>query len=136
MPGDVALPAWVPSTIRLDTHASVFLATVDGHRTAQVQLTTKRGEAWGIQFGIAGLDGCAPEESTRATVSGQPARLRVSTDPGGSSRTWVQLIWPATLDHPTGVYGLFGWLRPRDVLAMAASMPPVPSSPDLPRASC
>jgi hypothetical protein len=35
------------------------------------------------------------------------------------------LIWPATLKDPEGVYGLFGWLPPRVVVAMAESMPAV-----------
>jgi len=39
------------------------------------------------------------------------------------------LIWPATLKHPNGMFGLFGWLSPGAVLAMAESMPPVSSSP-------
>jgi hypothetical protein len=62
-------------------------------------------------------------------VSGQPGRLRVSADPDGSSRKWVQLVWPATLKHSDGVFGLFGWFSPRAVLAMAESMPPVSSPP-------
>jgi len=69
-------------------------------------------------YGRSGLDGCAPEHSVAVQVSGQPARLRISPDPGGSSRKWVELIWPATLKNPYGVYGLFGWLSPRDVVAM------------------
>ena len=126
---DIALPTWVPSSVDLDTGASVFVATREGHRTAQLHLTTKRGEAWGIQYGVSGLDGCAPEESRPVKVSGQPARLRVVADPEGSSRVWTQLIWPATLKRPVGVYGLFGWLSPRAVLAMADSMPQVASRP-------
>ena len=78
-----------------------------------------------MQYGLAGLDGCAPEHSVPVKVSGQPGRLSVAADPDGSSRKWVQLVWPATLKHPDGVFGLFGWLSPRAVLAMAESMPPV-----------
>jgi hypothetical protein len=129
MDGDIALPTWVPSKVDLDTPASVFIATRDGIRLAQLKLATERGEAWGIQYGVAGLDGCAPEHSVPVKVSGQPGRLRVSADPDGSSRKWVQLVWPATLKHPDGVFGLFGWLSPRAVLAMAESMPPVSSPP-------
>jgi hypothetical protein len=127
--GDIALPTWVPSNVELHTTASLFLATRDGVRLAQLYLATERGEAWGIQYGVAGLDGCAPEHSVPVKVSGQPGRLRVSADPDDSSRTWVQLVWPATLKHPDGVFGLFGWLSPRAVLAMAESMPPVSSRP-------
>lgn len=126
---DIALPTWVPSSVDIDTGASVFVATRDGHRTAQLHLTTKRGDAWGIQYGVSGLDGCAPEHSRPVKVSGQPGRLRVSADPQRSSRKWTELIWPARLKHPVGVYGLFGWLPPRAVLAMADSMPPVASRP-------
>jgi hypothetical protein len=129
MDGDIALPTWVPSNVELDTNASVFLATRDGVRLAQLKLATERGGVWGIQYGVAGLDGCAPEHSVPVKVSGQPGRLRVSADPDGSSRKWVQLVWPATLKHPDGVFGLFGWLSPRAVLAMAESMPPVSSPP-------
>jgi hypothetical protein len=128
MDADIALPTWVPSKVDLlDTPASVFLATGDGIRLAQLKLATERGEAWGMQYGVAGLDRCAPEHSVPVKVSGQPGRLSVAADPDGSSRKWVQLVWPATLKHPDGVFGLFGWLSPRAVLAMAESMPPVSS---------
>jgi hypothetical protein len=129
MDGDIALPTWLPSNVDLDTTASVFLATRDGIRLAQLKLATERGGVWGIQYGVSGLDGCAPEHSVPVKVSGQPGRLRVSADPDGSSRRWVQLVWPATLKHPDGVFGLFGWLSRRAVLAMAESMPPVSSPP-------
>jgi hypothetical protein len=125
MDADIALPNWVPSNVDLDTTASVLLATRDGIRSAQLKLATERGDVWGIQYGVAGLDGCSPEHSVPVKVSGQPGRLRVSADPDGSSRKWVELVWPATLKHPDGVFGLFGWLSPRAVLAMAESMPPV-----------
>jgi hypothetical protein len=115
MDGDIALPAWVPSKVDLDTPTSVLIATRDGIRLAQLKLATERGEAWGIQYGVAGLDGCAPEHSVPVKVSGQPGRLRVSADPDGSSRKWVQLVWPATLKHSDGVFGLFGWFSPRAV---------------------
>jgi hypothetical protein len=134
MDGDIALPTWVPSNVDLDTTASAFLATRDGIRLAQLKLLTERGDVWGIQYGVAGLDGCAPEHSVPVKVSGKPGRLRVSADPDGSSREWVELVWPATLKHPDGVFGLFGWLSPRAVLAMAESMPPV-SAPPVPTAS-
>lgn len=136
MDADIALPTWVPSIIHLDTSTSVFVGTVDGKRRAQLYLTTKRGDAWGIQYGVSGLDGCAPEHSRPVKVSGQPGRLRVSADPEDSSRKWTELIWPATLKHPIGVYGLFGWLPPRTVLAMADSMPPVSSPPVLTAPNC
>jgi hypothetical protein len=129
MDGDIALPTWVPSNVDLDTTASALLATRDGIRLAQLKLLTERGDVWGIQYGVAGLDGCAPEHSVPVKVSGQPGRLRVSADPDGSLRKWVELVWPATLKHPDGVFGLFGWLSPRAVLAMAESMPPVSSPP-------
>jgi len=136
MDGDIALPTWVPSNVDLDTTASAFLATRDGIRLAQLKLLTERGDVWGIQYGVAGLDGCAPKHSVPVKVSGNPGRLRVSADPDGSSREWVELVWPATLKHPDGVFGLFGWLSPRAVLAMAESMPPV-SAPPVPTAlSC
>jgi hypothetical protein len=127
MDADIALPTWVPSNVDLDTTASVLLATRDGIRSAQLKLATERGDVWGIQYGIAGLDGCAPEHSVPVKVSGQPGRLRFSADPDGSSGRWVELVWPATLKHSDGVFGLFGWLSPRAVLAMAESMPPVSS---------
>jgi hypothetical protein len=136
MDGDIALPAWVPSNVDLDTTASVLLATRDGIRSAQLNLATERGAVWGIQYGVAGLDGCAPEHSVPVKVSGQPGRLRVSADPGGSSRKWVELVWPATPKHPDGLFGLFGWLSPRAVLTMAESMPPVSSSPVSKPLSC
>lgn len=135
MDADIALPTWVPSNVDLDTTASVFLSTEGGIRSAQLTLATERG-VWGIQYGVSGLDGCAPEHSMPVTVSGQPGRLRVSADPDGSSRNWIELIWPATLKHPNGVFGLFGWLSPRAVLAMAESMPRVSSPPIHTALSC
>ena len=136
MDGDIALPTWVPSKVDLDTTSSVFLATRDGIRSAQLKLATERGDVWGIQYGVSGLDGCAPEHSVPVKVSGQPGRLRVSADPDGSSRKWVELVWPATLKHSNGVFGLFGWLSPRAVLSMADSMPPVSSPPVFTALSC
>lgn len=136
MDADIALPTWVPSNVDLDTTASVLLATDAGIRSAQLKLVTERGGVWGIQFGVSALDGCAPEHSSPVTVSGQPGRLRVSADPDGSSRKWVELVWPATLKHPNGVFGLFGWLSPRAVLRMAESMPRVSSPPVLATLAC
>lgn len=126
----VALPAWVPPSVDLDTEASVLLATVNGRKQAQVKLTTRRGSVWGIQYGVAMLDGCAPEASRSVTVSGKPGRLRVSVVPEDSSGKWTELIWPATLHRPVGMYGLYGLLSPRAILAMSESMPVVTSRPD------
>ena len=113
MDADIALPTSVPSNIRLDVNTAVSVATVDGVRSAQIQLATEKGDVWGIMYGRSGLDGCAPEHSVATRVSGQPARLRITPDPDESPRKWVELIWPATLNHPYGVYGLFGWLDRR-----------------------
>ena len=135
MDANVALPTWVPSNVNLDP-AWVFLATYDGIRTAQLKLKTERGDVLGIQYGVSGLDGCEPEHSSSVTVSGQPGLLRVSADPDGSSRKWVELIWPAKLKNPYGVYGLFGWLSPRAVVAMAESMPVVAAPPVAAPAGC
>jgi hypothetical protein len=130
MDGDIALPTWVPSNVRLDVGTSVSVYTDDGVRGAQVKLTTEQGDVWGIMYGRSGLDGCDGARHARSvTVSGQPGLLSVATDPEGSSRKWVQLIWPATLKHSDGVFGLFGWLSPRAVLAMAESMPVVGAPP-------
>lgn len=123
MNADIALPTSLPSNVRLDVRTSVSVVTRDGVRSAQVKLETERGDVWGIMYGRSGLDGCAPEHSVALRVSGQPARLRISPDPDGSSRKRVELIWPATLKNPYGVYGLFGWLSPRAVVEMAESMP-------------
>jgi hypothetical protein len=136
MEGNIALPAWVPSNVDLDTTTSVLVATRDGIRSAQIRLATEQGAVWGIQYGVAGLDGCAPEHSVPVKVSGQPGRLRASADPSSSSGKWVELVWPATLKHPDGVFGLFGWLSPRAVLTMAESMPPASSSPVSKPLSC
>ena len=136
MDADIALPTWVPSKVDLDTTASLSLATGGGIRSAQLTLATERGGVLGIQYGVSGLDGCAPEHSVPVRVSGQPGRLRVSADPDGSTRKWVELVWPATLKHPNGVYGLYGWFSPRAVLAIAESMPPVSSWPVRKPPSC
>lgn len=135
MDADITLPTWVPSYVHLDTPVSVLLATTGGIRWAQVKLATDRG-VLGIEYGVSALDGCAPEHSTRVTVSGQPGRLRISADPDGSPRKWVELIWPATLKQPNGLFGLFGWISPRVVLAMAESMSPVSSPPVITAMNC
>jgi hypothetical protein len=136
MDADLALPTSLPSDVHLDVSTSVSVATADGVRIAQVKLATEHGEVWGIMYGRSGLDGCAPEHSVAVRVSGQPARLRITPDPDGSPRKWVELIWPATLKNPYGVYGLFGWLSPRAVVAMAESMPVVTASPVTAAAGC
>jgi hypothetical protein len=126
MDAEIALPTWVPSNVHLDVSTSVIVSTDDGVRRAQVGLDTEQGYAWGIMYGRSGLDGCDGARHARSvSVSGQPGLLHVTADPEGSSRKWIQLIWPATLKDPTGVYGLFGWLSPRAVVAMAESMPVV-----------
>ena len=128
--GDIALPTSLPSNVHLDVSTSVSVVTRDGVRSAQVKLATEQGDVWGIMYGRSGLDGCDGERHARSvTVSGQPGLLHVTADPEGSSRKWVQLIWPATLKHSDGVFGLFGWLSPRAVVAMAESMPVVGAPP-------
>jgi hypothetical protein len=123
---DIALPTSLPSNVRMDVGTTVYVSTVDGVRSAQLQLATEQGDVWGIMYGRSGLDGCDGTRHARSvTVSGQPGLLHVTAAPEGSSGTWVQLIWPATLKDPEGVYGLFGWLPPRAVVAMAESMPDV-----------
>jgi hypothetical protein len=129
MDGDIALPTSLPSNVRMEVSTSVYVATDDGVRRAWVNLATQQGDVWGIMYGRSGLDGCETGHARSVTVSGQPGLLRVAADPSGSSRKWVELIWPATLRHPDGVYGLFGWLSPQAVVAMAESMPPVSSPP-------
>ena len=136
MSADIALPTSLPSNVRLDVRTSVSVVTRFGVRSAQLKLATEQGDVWGIMYGRSGLDGCAPEHSVAVRVSGQPARLRVSPDPGGSSGKWVELIWPATLRNPYGVYGLFGSLSPRDVVEMAESMPLVTAPPEVAAGGC
>jgi hypothetical protein len=131
----VALPTWMPPGARLDGGASVSVGNVGGERTAQLSLTIGEGRVLIIQYEASALDGCAPEHSVPVRVSGQPGLLRVSADPGGSSRKWSELIWPATHANPTGIYGLYGWLPRRAALAMAESMPAV-SSPVLMSITC
>lgn len=134
---DIALPTSLPSNVRLDGSTSVSVITRDGVRSAQVKLATEQGDVWGIMYGHSGLDGCDGARHARSvTVSGQPGLLHVTADPGGSSRKWVQLIWPATVKDPEGIYGLFGWLSPRAVVAMAKSMPVVDAPPVVPVTGC
>lgn len=60
MDGDIALPTWVPSKVDLDTPASVFLATRDGIRSAQLKLATERDEAWAFSTGSRDSMGARP----------------------------------------------------------------------------
>ena len=125
--GDIALPTWVPPGVQLGGGVSMYLGHLGDLRTAQIKLMLGEDRSLTIQYRGSALDGCAPENSVAVTVAGQPALLRVSADPSGSARTWSELIWPATLEHPTGVYGLYGWLSRSEILAMAESMPPASS---------
>jgi hypothetical protein len=125
--GDIALPTSLPSNVHLDVGTSVSVVTRDGVRSAQVKLTTEQGKVWGIMYGRSGLDGCETRHAKSVTVSGQPGLLSIVPDPDGLQQRWVQLVWPATQKDSAGVYGLFGWLSPRAVVAMAESMPPVSS---------
>ena len=137
MNADIALPTSLPSNVHLDVSTSVIVSTDDGVRRAQVGLDTEQGYAWGIMYGRSGLDGCDGARHARSvSVSGQPGLLHVTADPEGSSRKWVQLIWPATRKDPTRVYGLFGWLSPRAVVAMAESMPVVGAPPFVAAPGC
>jgi hypothetical protein len=65
-----------------------------------------------FQFGAAEFDGCGAAFAHRTEVRGHPALV---------SRSAV--IWPATPNHPTGTYGIEAPLPPREILAMADSMP-------------
>lgn len=127
----IRLPAHLPAGGYELEDRRVFLHTGDGQRGAQFNLVFANGKRLILQYGVSGFDGCAPEVSRGVTVSGQPGRMRVTADPGGSPRTWTELIWPATLAHPTGVYGLSGWFHPARMLAMAESMPRLTSPPRL-----
>jgi hypothetical protein len=105
---DIALPTSLPSNVRLDVGTSVSVVTRDGVRSAQVKLATEQGDVWGIMYGRSGLDGCDTGHARSVTVSGRPGLLRVTAVPDGSSRKWVELIWPATLRKPNGVYACSG----------------------------
>jgi hypothetical protein len=110
------------------TDVIVYMATIRGERSAQLQVFVDIGRPLMLQFGLARLDGCAPENSVSVRIGGEPGRLRVSEQTAG---TWSELIWPATLGHPLGTYGLAGWLSKREVLAMARSMEPGPIPPGI-----
>jgi hypothetical protein len=125
--GEIALPTWVPPGVQLGGGVSMHLGHLGELRTAQIHFTLGEDRSLIIQYGVSALDGCAPEHSAAVTVADQPALLRVSADPSGSDRTWSELIWPATLEQPTGVYGMYGWLTRSEILAMAESMPPASS---------
>jgi hypothetical protein len=56
-------------------------------------------------------------------IAGEPGRLRLSDG------RWSELIWPATLAHPAGVYGLAGSFSRSSILAMAESMPHLATHP-------
>jgi hypothetical protein len=73
-----------------------------------------------IEFGVSSLDGCAPEDSISVQISGQEGLLREAPGPS------TELIWPATLEHPEGTYGLSGSFSSEEALAMARSMSPAP----------
>jgi hypothetical protein len=64
MDGDIALPTWVPSNVRLDVGTSVSVYTDDGVRGAQVKLTTNKVTCGASCMGAQG--------STDATGHGTP----------------------------------------------------------------
>jgi hypothetical protein len=117
----IRLPSPTPSGLDMDGAVLVYAHTVGGERAAQLSLTFGRRRHLIIQYGVSTLDGCAPEVSVPVQVGGQPGRLRMSDGP------WAELIWPATLAHPVGVYGLAGYFSKRAVLAMGESMSPAPA---------
>jgi hypothetical protein len=122
----IRLPSRLPEGgYQLDDNV-VFLFTGDGQRGAQFNLIFDDGKRLTLQYGVSRLDGCAPEHSAPVFIAGQPGRLRSIED--GS---WSELIWPATLAHPTGVYGLAGPFSPEEMLALARSMPRLRSRPRL-----
>lgn len=116
----IRLPSPTPSGLDIDGAVLVYAYTIGGERAAQLSLTFGRRRHLIIQYGVSMLDGCAPEVSIPAQVAGQPGRLRMSDGP------WAELIWPATLAHSAGVYGLAGYFSKRAILAMAESMSPAP----------
>jgi hypothetical protein len=106
--------------------------TIDGEWSAQVHVALADGRPLVIEFGVALLDGCAPEDSVPVRIGTEPGRLRISKEPTG---TWVELIWPATLVHPEGSYGLSSSFSRSEILTMARTMWTVTRSPAV-EASC
>ncbi|TMK86527.1 MAG: hypothetical protein E6G44_03060 [Actinobacteria bacterium] len=117
----VQLPADLPRGIRLDPHHGVYLVTEGGQRAAHLTLVFGKAGSLLIQYGVAQLDGCAPEDSIPVQISGQEGRLRTDGH-------YLDLIWPATLEHPWGTFGLSGPFSKEKILAMARSMNPAPAS--------
>src|SRR5712692_10295748 len=93
----VQLPTGLPSDIELDPQGQgpLLLVTRAGHRAAQLSLVFDKGRKHLIvQWGVALLDGCAPEDSIPVSISGAQGRLRESPGP------WTEIIWPADARNP------------------------------------
>jgi hypothetical protein len=127
MPMQIRLPRGLPHDTRL-TPMPLYVQTIDGQRSAQLDLLVGATGHLVIQWGVSQLDGCTPEDSAAVLVSGQPGRIRESA--GGE---WKELIWPATLERPYGTLGLAGSFSRGQILAMARSMTHVspPSATDV-----
>jgi hypothetical protein len=115
----IRLPSPLPTGLEMRGNHGPYIFTRDGQRSAQLDLVFGDSGHLIIQYGVAVLDGCAPEASMPVRISGEPGRLAISGD------RWSELIWPATLRHAAGVYGIAGSLPADEIVTMARSMPDV-----------
>ena len=116
----VVLPAGMPRSIALSPKTAVYRLVAQVAPSRMLSLVFGKDKHLLIEYGSATFDGCGPGPDARNVhVAGVPAVIEGHRY--GSS-WWTQLIWPATLAHPLGRYGLSGSLPPGRMLRMAQSM--------------
>jgi len=114
-------PARTPNST--DAEASIL----SDHR-AQMTILPSGAQVITMQYGIAGFDGCETPNLRRISIASQPALLSshsLAESAPDAHGTYSAVIWPATPAKPVGSYGISGAYRPKRVIAMARSLPPV-----------
>jgi hypothetical protein len=109
----VALPSPLPSGTRPARNPTFH------DETATLSLRFPDGRVLTIQYGLARFDGCGPTDPDLVDIAGRPGVIE--SDKHGD-KPWTSLVWPATLRHPVGRYGLSGEFSRRRSLRLARSM--------------
>jgi hypothetical protein len=107
----VVLPPNLPLGLRLAMDHPVYRVSSRPPGYVLVLDWSGNGEFL-FQFGAAVFDGCGALFAHPIEIRGHPALIN-----------GPEVIWPATPSHPTGKYGVRGPLPPREIVALAESMP-------------
>jgi hypothetical protein len=113
----ILLPTKLPQGSLLDSRKGVSFFRYGNHWSGRLSFVFGSRKHVLIDYGVALFDGCGGDTAEPISVNGKPGLILPSR-----SATWTQLIWPATVKHPRGLYGVTGSLTRAQAIAIAESM--------------